>query len=205
MRGKRLEVGDNPELVKAISEYIRRRDGVSFPASVFERGKWRVLPEELLPCCSGISESMLFRHCFSVKHIASRYGISEPVLTHVLREQNQESRIRRSLSGGIAFDPAVNPWGLFNELVNWLCARYRCYDLEPEQRALLGDITAAGYWCKVNQHVFDHGSRPLWILALIQRAREEVQKIVGSRYQIVISEGWWLVVENEQSETGAVE
>lgn len=200
MREKGGAVENSPELVKAMSEYIRRREGISFPAAVFVDGSWKVLPEELLPCCEEIVESMLFRHCYSVKHIARRYGVSESVLSNALRQQSQNHEMRASFSGGIAYDPSPNPWGLFNELVNWLCARYRCYDLEQEQAALLGRIAAAMYWCKANQHLFLGGSRPLWIISIIEQAKEEVQRLLGPRFRIEEAEGWWLAVEVRKGE-----
>lgn len=198
MKKRSISIEKDQRLVEALTEYVRRRDGISFPAAEFVDGKWKVFPEERLSCCKAVSESRLFRHCFSVNHIAERHGISAVVLRNTLRRQGQYKSIHKAMAGGIAYDPAPNPWGLFSEIENWLCARYCCYDLEQKQRELLGDLAAAKYWSKINQQIFSMEGRPLWIEALIGRAEDEIKRMLGPKYTLEKIEGWWLAIERTE-------
>lgn len=75
---------------KAVKEYLDRKAGISKPKGeavwTGSKAKFIIADEEKRDCCKAVSGSMLFSHTFSVKHIASLFGVSVNSINIALKE-----------------------------------------------------------------------------------------------------------------------
>jgi hypothetical protein len=71
----------------AVLEYLGRQNRTIQPNGYQDdKGHWIVLPEDRLPCCQGIQESLLYNvHMRGLKHVAMMFKINPNTLRKAIK------------------------------------------------------------------------------------------------------------------------
>jgi hypothetical protein len=84
------------KITAALTEYVHRNFGGTKPKGemvmVGSKGRFVLDESEILDCCKSVTPYMRFSHAFSVKHIATLYGISTNSLNVAIREWKKHNK-----------------------------------------------------------------------------------------------------------------
>lgn len=191
----RLKTPTSARANRAVEEYISRRSGLSQPKAQFLDGKWWVDRSEIQECCRGVSAGMLYRHCFSVRHVSHLFGANPREVNRILSRHDHKPKHAQM----VAYDGSPNPFGLLEEVGFWLSAEYSIVEADQRQLTLLGEVLMARNWCKNNWHLLKwYESRPAWLLDLLRRLREEIGRC-RPEYVLKVYDYWWMLISKENT------
>jgi hypothetical protein len=81
------------KLEEAFKEYMARKSGEKKPLGTVEwkgsKARFIIDAAERCICCESVSEAMLYSHTFSVKHVATLFGISVNSLNKKIKEETE--------------------------------------------------------------------------------------------------------------------